>query len=98
MSGLFNALTDHNLPIQSFILDDGWLNQKTYEKGDSSPFVSTTGPEEERGTWQLRGLYDFDAWSGLGHDGIKMIVDEAKTRFSKIDGVKDTIQVGVWMS
>ncbi|OWZ61184.1 hypothetical protein AYX15_06595 [Cryptococcus neoformans] len=98
MSGLFNALMDHNLPIQSFILDDGWLNQKTYEKGDSSPFLSTTGPEEERGTWQLRGLYDFDAWSGLGHDGIKMIVDEAKTRFSKIDGVKDTIQVGVWMS
>jgi len=56
MKTLFQALTKQQLPVQTFLLDDGWHNQRTYAKGDAGQFRSKTGPEQDRGTWQLRGL------------------------------------------
>ncbi|OCF30520.1 hypothetical protein I316_07848 [Kwoniella heveanensis BCC8398] len=98
MSELLTSLIEHNMPIQSFILDDGWHNQKTYASGDASPYRCKTGPEDMRGTWQLRGLYDFDAHARLGENGVKKVVEEAKRRFGQQDGVKGEVNVGVWLA
>lgn len=84
--------------MQTFLLDDGWHNQRTYAKGDAGQFRSKTGPEQDRGTWQLRGLWDFDCNGGLGENGLRWVVDEAKKSFAMVEGVRNSVEVGVWLA
>lgn len=92
MSDLLNRLADTKIPIKSFILDDGWHVQKTYGSGDASPYRCKTGPEETRGTWQLRGLWDFTAYSELHPDGLEGCVRQTKQLLG------EECEVGVWLA
>lgn len=52
ITDLVEKLSEFELPIASFIIDDGWQNTRRGENG---------GPGS-------RGLYGFDTWDGMGAD------------------------------
>lgn len=92
MTDLLAKLAKTNIPIRAFILDDGWHNQRTYRSGDASPYRCKTGPEEKKGIWELRGLWDFDANSDLHPDGLKGSIKQTKQMLG------DSCEVGVWLA
>ena len=92
MTDLLAKLAKTNIPIRAFILDDGWHNQRPYRSGDASPYRCKTGPEEKKGIWELRGLWDFDANSDLHPDGLKGSIEQTKQTLG------DSCEVGVWLA
>jgi hypothetical protein len=93
LGALIDDLVHHDIPVKTFILDDGWENVKVYRSGLAPDGLRcTTGPESERGYWQLRGLWDFDSNPGIGSDGLRGIQQLVQRKLGS------DCQFGVWLA
>ncbi|KAL1405937.1 hypothetical protein Q8F55_007619 [Vanrija albida] len=88
VSALVDDLVAHDIPVQTFIIDDGWQNQRTWVR---APAGEDT-PENEG-----RGLWDFGSHPELGEGGLAAMVKVVKGRLSKVSSV-GVVEVGVWMT
>lgn len=88
VSALVDDLVRHDIPIQSFIIDDGWENQRT--------FVRVPADEGTEGN-EGRGLWDFGSHPDLGDGGLESMVEMIRTKLSSVDTARAT-EVGVWMT
>ncbi|GMK59744.1 hypothetical protein CspeluHIS016_0803500 [Cutaneotrichosporon spelunceum] len=81
---LVDTLVDARLPIQTFIVDDGWQDKRHFR--DSSD-------EDDR----RRGLWSFDAKPEIGAGGMKGIVHMVKERLESVEST-GVVDVGAWIA
>lgn len=96
LADLVDKYVAAEIPIQSFIIDDGWQNQRTFARGDASGF-NDYWDRQEKGKWQRRGLWDFNAHPDLGAGGLAGAVKMIQNKFATVDGTGHT-DVGVWIT
>ncbi|BEI93528.1 uncharacterized protein CcaverHIS019_0511560 [Cutaneotrichosporon cavernicola] len=81
---LVDTLVGARLPIQTFIVDDGWH--------DKRHFRDKSGEDDRR-----RGLWSFDAKPEIGAGGMKGIVDMVKERLGSVEWTGE-VDVGAWIA
>lgn len=72
------------LPIQTFIVDDGWHDKRHFRDHSG---------EDDR----CRGLWSFDAKPEIGAGGMKGIVSMIKERLESVEST-GKVDVGAWIA
>ncbi|KLT43697.1 glycoside hydrolase, partial [Cutaneotrichosporon oleaginosum] len=81
---LVDTLVSSRLPIQTFVIDDGWHDRRHFRDRSS---------EADR----RRGLWSFGAKPEIGEGGMKGIVTMVKDKLGRVKGVRK-VEVGAWLA
>lgn len=84
MRKLVEDLVGSRIPIQAFLIDDGWQNHRTY--------FDKTGEDIVR----RKGLWDFNAHPDVGPGGLAAAVEMIKSSFAGLP--TGGTEVGVWLT
>lgn len=80
---LVEDLVVSEIPVQAFIIDDGWQNTRTYDR---------SGGRKAR----RHGLWDFNAHPDLGPGGLPAAVGMIKHKLGTLP--TGPFRVGVWVA
>lgn len=81
---LVDTLVDARLPIQTFIIDDGWHDKRHFR-------------DHPHDNDRRRGLWSFNAKPEIGAGGMKGIVRMIKQRMESVESTGET-DVGAWIA